>query len=564
LKVRQAIDFVGRCDLCLEQRWIMPDVIQALFCNPPIAIARLGASTAPLVAYTWVLHANARNDSDTGIVPDWSFEVMTDGSLTPVLPDEVRFRDGMAIRPVCPFIELWARVGEEGSDASTWRDTPLTEELLAQQELGLKDLSFKIDARNAKVARRTANPALAYGLFPSIELTGDHHELVPLEATSPPGVATPMIPTGRSIPFGAVQICKPTPNPANAPWPPSIDLSIVRLRFTPAVGAFYGPPQAAQSTPESVVPAVPVSNAFLSDGAGWFKSNGAGGGFVIPADTFDFLVSGDSPQALGVIDDTCEARIEVSLLSRARTAPTAASAVILVAPPDFAPDRRPFVSIADDLNDRSSTSVARNGAMNDGELELWVQDLFQRVYETVSLMNVDFWRSARGLRGLSGNRLAPTPIQNDAITPLDQALGGQDALRNRLERVAAPTSDQPLPIGEHAREKHRSISDLDQLRELVGLQPTRLRQLIRGAFEAEQGEDGSNTTMRMPPFMRASNANPLTLVGWQYDLVMRWADAVSSAQPAVAVAAAARTPGALSPLSERSAARQRRVLANLA
>lgn len=539
----------------------MTDIIHALFCNPPIAIARLGSSTAPLVAYSWVLHGNVRNDSDTGIVPDWSFEVMTDGSLTPVMPDEVRFRDGVAIRPVCPFVELWARVGEPGSDAATWRDVPVTEGLLAGFQLGLKDLSFKIDARNAKAARRTSNPALAYGLFPPVEVAGDQHGRVPLEATSPPSVPNPMIPAGRSIALGAVQICKPTPNPATAPWPPSIDLSVVRLRFTPAAGAFYGPPQAARATAESAVPAVPLANAFLSDAAGWFKSNGAGGGFVIPADTFDFLVGGNNPQALGVVDDTCDARIEVSLRTGAATEPTPARAAILVGPPDFAPDRRPFVSIADDLNDRSGASVARNAAMNDGDLDLWVQDLFQRVYETVSLMNVDFWRSVRGLTGLSGARLAPTPIPNDAITPLDQALGGQDALRNRLERVAAATTDQPLPIGEHARERHRSISDLDQLKELVGLQPDRLKQLVRAAFEAEQGEDGNNTTMRMPPFMRASNANALTLMGWQYDLLMRWVDAVGPPQPLVAMAAApSRAPPAL---SERSAARQRQVLATL-
>jgi len=225
----------------------MADTIHMLFCNPPIAIARLGSSSAPLAAYNWLLHGNIRNDADTGIAPDWSFEVMTDGSLTPIMPEEVRLRDGAAIRPVCPFIELWARVAEPGGDAATWRDVPVTEELLEGFRLGLKDLTFKIDARNAKAARRAANPALLYGLFPAVEVAGDQHSRVPLEATSPPGAATPMIPAGRSIPLGAVQICKPTANPATAPWPPSIDLSIVRLRFTPATGAYYGPPQAAQA-----------------------------------------------------------------------------------------------------------------------------------------------------------------------------------------------------------------------------------------------------------------------------------------------------------------------------
>jgi hypothetical protein len=48
---------------------MMADIIHALFCNPPIAIARLGGSTAPLVAYSRAMHANPHNDDDTGIAP---------------------------------------------------------------------------------------------------------------------------------------------------------------------------------------------------------------------------------------------------------------------------------------------------------------------------------------------------------------------------------------------------------------------------------------------------------------------------------------------------------------
>ena len=39
--------------------------------------------------------------------------------------------------------------------------------------------------------------------------------------------------------------------------------------------------------------------------------------------------------------------------------------------------------------------------------------------------------------------------------------------------------------------------------------------------------------MRMPPFMRQSNALPLTLAAWQYDLITRWS-AAAAAGPAAA------------------------------
>ena len=34
--------------------------------------------------------------------------------------------------------------------------------------------------------------------------------------------------------------------------------------------------------------------------------------------------------------------------------------------------------------------------------------------------------------------------------------------------------------------------------------------------------------MQMPPFMRASSADPLTLTYWQYNLLMEWADNVAA------------------------------------
>jgi hypothetical protein len=540
----------------------MAEMIQQIYCDPPIVIARLGGSTTPVVAYSWEDSPDPRTDGDTVIAPDWSLDVLPDGSLRPFKPDAVELRDGNLICPVCPFVEIWARLGEPGSDEATWRDAPLTEALLTTFAADRSAITFTIEARNLKAARRAQNPDLAYGLFPSLSIRGDQHAPVPLLAVSPLGAAKPMIPPDRHIPLGFVQVLRPRLNPPGPTgWPDTLDLNVIRIRFTPARGEFYGPLQAAQPTPESPVPAVTAANAFLDAQAGWFNSTAQGGGFVVPGDTFDFFQVGANQHALGVVDDTCEARIEVELrLAGAAATSLRAHANVLVGPPDFAPDRRPFLSIADELNDRSADATQRNAALTSADLDRWVADLFTRAYETVSLMNVDHWRAARGLRGLAGARLAPTPVPGDTVMPEDQAMGRRDALRNRDLQVPPRSADVPLPLSAHARQRHRSLGSLDRLIDLVVSNPNRIAELVRRPFEVETSEGGDATTMRMPPFMRQSNASPLTLAGWQYTLLMRWVDEQQArAHAPVAMVAAA----AAQPLSDAAAARRAAVLARL-
>jgi len=69
------------------------------------------------------------------------------------------------------------------------------------------------------------------------------------------------------------------------------------------------------------------------------------------------------------------------------------------------------------------------------------------------------------------------------------------------------------------------------------------------------------TTMRMPPFMRNSNAGPLTLTAWQYDLLMSWVKAVESAPALAATPAKAAKP--VRPMSDAAIRRRAEVLARL-
>ena len=136
-----------------------------------------------------------------------------------------------------------------------------------------------------------------------------------------------------------------------------------------------------------------------------------------------------------MVDDTCEVRIDVTLqLPGMPRRNLSAHANVFVGPPDFAPDRRPFLSLADELNDRTDSGSVRNAALDSTDVEAWVQDLFERVQETVSLMNLDFWRLARGVNPLSADGLLDKPLADDGALPAELAMGSRDKLRNPLGR----------------------------------------------------------------------------------------------------------------------------------
>jgi hypothetical protein len=523
------------------------DRICEIYCVPPIAIARLGGSTTPLAAYQWGRPANPRTDGETVIVPAWSLNILPDGSADPFLPQSIRFRDGALLRPVCPFIEMWVRVGDPANPGG-WRDAPLTPDLLAAEGLSVGDLTFSVEARNLKAQRRTGNSALAYGNFEGLLIRGDDHAIHPVLGSSPLGVQNPMIPAGRHIPLGAVQMLRSRVQPVApaAPWASIVNVEVVRFRFTPAAGLVYGPAQAAAANVQDG-PSVQPSEAFLNAAAGWFGSEGAGDGFVNPSDTFDTR-SDNVATSLGVVDDTCEARVTV-VLNRVGEHALSALANVFAAPPDYAPDRRPFLSIADELNDRDADGAARNAAMGPEDLDAWVSDLFERIYEAVSVLNVDFWRNANAV-ALAADKLA-SPLVGDGLPNPKRAMGGEDALRNQRLRVGQATAQTLLPLAEHARERHRNLADVEALRDFVRADPQRLGNLVRAAFESERLSNGQQeqlrrTTMRMPPFMAQSTPNtPLTLAAWQYDLLMTWAQAQQPAPRApLAVAAQPLSPGA--------------------
>ena len=221
----------------------MPELIQSIFIDPPIGIARVGGSTSPQDAYDWVQSLDPRADGETSVAPAWSLDVMADGSIQPRMPTAVTFRDDAAlIRPVCPFFEVWALVGESGSAPETWRETPLTTALLAQHGTDESALTIRVNAQNCKrlgaretpitgsepvprsrsAAMTTRKGSLRYqpgGRAASHDTCGTQHP-----ARLGTGLAHPAEPAGRGVQR-------------------KVDLEVIRLRFTPGRGRFFGPPR---------------------------------------------------------------------------------------------------------------------------------------------------------------------------------------------------------------------------------------------------------------------------------------------------------------------------------
>jgi hypothetical protein len=184
---------------------------------------------------------------------------------------------------------------------------------------------------------------------------------------------------------------------------------------------------------------------------------------------------------------------------------------------------------------------------------------------------VDNYRAQRAAvlepEGIAEQSIAGDQVPDDPQQP--RAMGGSDKLRRPNLPIFGTTSDRPLPISERARERHRDLAEIDDLIDLVKSQNDRISRLVRAPFTVAPNENGNQSTMQMPPFMRNSNALPLTIANWQCKLLQQWvADVVAgkAGLPAAIRAAALRAApaGLLSTARVRSAQeRQQQVLRRL-
>jgi hypothetical protein len=525
----------------------------AVYVLPPFAIARLGASDTPVDAFDWVENPATHGAGRTVIRPAMSLRVQKDGSIRPYMPSVILFRDGpgQKIRPTAPFFELWGRF----DDADEIQ--PITATRLEAIGGSLGRVSWRVRAANLKAARRTKSPADGFGA--EVTVRANQHAPVPLLAASPSVSGTPpLVLASAPILLGRVQAVRPYPGNELG-----VDLDVIRIRFTPGAGEVFGPPSATVAA-DPDAPAgslrqygiVPEHNRILNGEASWAKFRPTNDmEQPEPADTFDGVLdtpTGIGGQSWGVVDDTCDVVIEaiVEVGSDRFIATARASA----GPPDFAPDRRPLMSLADDLADRELPALSTAQIAEQVTVEE-VADLLRRVFETVSLTNLDALRRMT-LGGQEPSDPDPVPVTGlpGSMTDVDRPLA------DKIPGVLGPRgADSRLGYTEVAQDTHSEIADIDNMLNLFRTQPDRIRHLLRPPFARiadlpaqppdklptdEQGtppkqvlaprerdprvsRDGLHD-MRMPPYMRDSDAAPLSLTWRQYREVIALIDHLSA------------------------------------
>jgi hypothetical protein len=482
-----------------------------LLLYPPLAFARLGRSETPCDAFVWGANdVRPRGTGKTTIQPAPSLRIAPDGTLSEVLPTEIVFTDEAGFRPVCPFFELHG----EWTEGRTRQCGPITTAVLERCGVSIADLRWRVRVANFKPFHYTQR---ATDRIEAVaEIAGEQTELVELRGVSPlgepegaqtPGPARPpLVPPDSFIPLGKVQLSKATR-----------EFPGLRLRFTPPGGYVYGPrnfEERLRDLRSRYSPAapgnwanfsLPAERLVLDPAAAWCVYIAPGGSSspdtnTQPPSLFAFEdVENVSERALGLVDDMCDGLIECTL-----PGVTAAAARVVVTPPDYAPDRRPFVSLADDLKDRvDRDDVLDRAYVGDARTRMEIHDLMERVFETVGLLNADFTNEYAGYWN-ENEVQASGPRARRVIRPFPQFdFIGED----------------PLPLTARARDRHRRFAALEVFETILREHPALLSTIVREPVSSNLYYDA-----RMPAMMRGSDGNPLTLTRRQYQLLERWLD----------------------------------------
>jgi hypothetical protein len=513
----------------------MPQILRTFFL-PPLAVARVGGSDTPLAAFGWDTGRTISDANRTIVRPEVTLDVLPDGTLRPYLPNSIHFQDRGRLRPVAPFFELWAMVAED-------KAVPVTLGLLDERGLSLESVTYTITVANRKAQRRTGSHTCAF--VARLSVRGNDHERKPLLACSPhnPG-EEPLVYSDRPIRLGHIQVIRPTPGTAK-----DVDLSVLRVRFTPGKGEVYGPPDATAAPasplpPGGVLPTlngriheiVPPQNRILNPNTPWSKYRMDVKGKQQdpqPSDSYDGANVGTF-QSWGVVDDTCDGIIEAHLVSEARR--FMASTRVFSCNPDYAPDRQPFFSFVDDLADRD---LPPPDDLQDIACE--VADLFARIFDTASLVNVEALRR----HAIEENEWDPPRKNFPHLPAIDEdTMTDEDARFVNRVQVQKGTPDDRLERIEIARRAHGALNDVDQLIDVLRMKSRLVRRLIRppfGRFKQDQESPPPEPSphfrdprvvrdslhdMRMPPYMRDSDETPLSLTYRQYTMLFDYLEAL--------------------------------------
>ena len=533
--------------------------VNEIYFQPPLAIARVGPGSSPMPNFRWVTDRTIHGGHRTGVQPDVTLTVEADGTLNADLPDDIAFKEDGKLRPVAPFFELWARYLDADGKA---KDAPLSESLLRALGGSLKGVRYRVTLANRKAQRRTLSAACSYIGF--VTIAGDDHLSHAIQAFSPhnPNEA-PLVARERPIPLGSVQVVRPRAGEqVFTPDHSRIDFDTLRIRFTPARGEVYGPPESAYGPasplpPGSALPPttlggrihqiVPEANRILNPGTPWstyVMSTPGRQQDPQPSDSYDGANTGDN-QSWAVVDDTCDGVIEAQLVIRGER--FVANARVFSSCPDYAPDRRTFYSFADELADRDLLPALSDIAHDQrlAEAGAAVADLFQRVFEVASGVNLAATRNHGILENSGSSVMNPKDLPE-----LDKrTMTNEDTPYAKLAAELSPPvvgpgggSTNPELYASLASLAHARLSDVETLLDFLVSDPDRIRQMLRPPFGRfselpERPPEAPNPLfrdtrvprdamqdMRMPPYMRDSDETSLSLTYRQYHLVLALAD----------------------------------------
>jgi hypothetical protein len=519
-----------------------PGALTELFFRPPLAIGRLGGSPVPVEAFLWTQDSSRYGAGRTAIEPALSFEIDARHVPRPYVPSVVHFADEHGIRPAAPFFELWATVDRGGTSV----EEAVTLALLDELHVDLTHVTYELTLANRKAARRSGDAACGFAAYGRRNAADFGSTPMLASSTVLPG-NKPLVFPDRPIPLGVLWILRPV-----AAIEDGVDLSILRVRFVPPKGLVYGPPSAIASDDPSTRrrhEIVAPQNRILNQDAAWCLYDGNYRDYdnPEPADTYDGAdvnQSVDANQSWGVVDDTSDGILHARLQHEG--AEFVATARVAVAPPDYAPDRRFFLTLADDLSDREASLI------NDPTAEE-VTDLFQRIFETLSLQNVDYTRD-RALAGNSGYSPThpETPPRTDygSLTHLDKVNDELYAIKTPPQVPQTPTDANGIPVAPPAgtyttvaRGVHEPLADQLPLLDFLRANGGRVRTLLRPPWasftelddnlgvkqDAQPRRDPRRPNdqafdMRMPPYMRDESPFALSLTRREYLMIMAFLD----------------------------------------
>ncbi|MGK7940654.1 MAG: hypothetical protein AB4062_10995 [Crocosphaera sp.] len=466
----------SRSHITIEEIWICP----------PLAFARFGQSPYPMENFHWAENDySPRGTAETVIEPALTFNIDPNGNISAYLPEEIRFRDGEKWRPVCPFFELHGRLSD-GSEG------PIGLPELHSAGLTLKDIVWQITVANRKAYHYT----LAEGDFveASVTISGEDYRIHPLLGKSPQNVENPIVPEGMYIPLGHLRVIRPNPS-----WPE------VRLRVTPPQGLIYAPTNTSERDLSALVPATQNKEEFLRHINMMLNPDAAWANWQLendPRTNPGGLYAQDGQgHSLGFLDDSNDGLIEVSIKGQGvANGQLTAYARYTCCPPDFQPDRRPFVSIADGLSDLTKREeVLRRGYIDGAnwpETEDEIADLMQRVRETMEASNLD----QQNLRSQLAN--------SDNSIPFEPM---------------APRPGHPLPLTELGRSNHARFLAYEVFKQRLGQRPELFEQWIRNP-----SNEPAAYNKKMPTVMRGSDSSPMSISQRQYYLMKEWLDVVQN------------------------------------